>query len=509
VESEVAIVLLIFAVLVLILIVILITVSIVLTVLVVLVAVLILVVFILILIAHKNTSLSVNSIYKIMGIIQMEKFFQEIKNLIPKDYDEFLSCYSKPPYKGLRVNTLKCDYEKLSSLLPFELTPTPFFSEEYYYPNSITGLGKNPLHHSGAFYIQEPSASSAVAMMGVEQGDIVLDMCSAPGGKSTQIASLLKGNGLLVSNEIVKNRSNVLLSNIERMGIKNAVVISCHPQTIAEKLTGFFDKVLVDAPCSGEGMFRKDNEAKAEWSYEHTLTCAVRQLEILNSAKACLKENGVLVYSTCTYNTRENEGVIEKFIEENPDFVIEDSGQSFGRNTLKYAKRIFLNDGGEGHFCCRLRKTSPAEGYTEGYSYTTPKNKKEILEFYDSLFKGRPFGENIEVIGTRVYAVPDNMPNLKGINVLRSGILLGEIKKNRIEPAHSAFMAVTPQQCVNSVDFRLDDENIRRFLHGEEISVDKNIKGYTAVAVEGIVTGFGKASNGTLKNKYPKGLRNL
>ena len=439
----------------------------------------------------------------------MEKFLEEIKNLIPDEYEEFLKCYNEEPYKGLRVNALKCSDEKLKNLLDFPLTATPFCSNGYYYPNTVKGLGKHPLHHSGAFYIQEPSATSAVPMLGVEEGDFVLDMCSAPGGKSTQIASALNGTGLLISNEIVKSRANILLSNIERMGVKNAVVISAHPQKIAEKLPNFFDKILVDAPCSGEGMFRKDNEAKTEWSYEHTETCAVRQLEILNSAKHCLKENGVLVYSTCTYNRRENEGVITKFLQENPDFEIEDSKQSFGRNTLNFGKRIFINDGGEGHFCCRLRKKGTGSGFTEPYKYVKMKNHKELLEFYSTLFKDKPFTDNFEVISGKVYILPENLPDLSGLNVLRCGLLLGEIKKNRIEPCHSVFMASKIEDCQNAVDLSLDGEEIKKFLHGEEIQIDKNIKGYTAVAVEGIVTGFGKASGGCLKNKYPKGLRNL
>ena len=225
--------------------------------------------------------------------------------------------------------------------------------------------------------------------------------------------------------------------------------------------------------------------------------------------ETCLKENGVLVYSTCTYNKRENEGVITKFIEENPDFIIEDSGKTYGRNTLKYAKRIFINDGGEGHFCCRLRKTSSNDGYTEPYKYTKPKDEKKYLEFYDSIFNNRPFGSNLEVIKDKIYLLPNNMPNIKGLNVLRAGILLGEIKKNRIEPCHSAFMASKTEDCKSYVDLDINSEEIKKFLHGEEIPVPKETKGYTAVAVNGIVTGFGKASNGTLKNKYPKGLRNL
>ncbi|MGN0459946.1 MAG: RsmF rRNA methyltransferase first C-terminal domain-containing protein, partial [Ruminococcus sp.] len=271
----------------------------------------------------------------------------------------------------------------------------------------------------------------------------------------------------------------------------------------------YFDKILVDAPCSGEGMFRKDNEAQNEWSYEHTLTCAVRQLEILNSAKNCLKEGGEMVYSTCTYNERENEGVIEKFIQENPEFEIVDSGADFGRNTLGYAKRIFLNDGGEGHFCCKLRKNTSTGGYTSSFEYGRIKNKEEIFDFYDSIFVNRPFGENIYVAGDKIYLLPENMPDITGINALRSGILLGEIKKNRIEPCHSAFMAAKPKEIKNCVDLDLHSEEIKKFLHGETIAVNNSIKGYTAVSVNGIVTGFGKASNGVLKNKYPKGLRNL
>ena len=440
----------------------------------------------------------------------MEKFFSEIKKLIPNEYEEFLRLYNTcQPYKGLRVNTLKCTEEKLRSLLDFPLEKTPFCKTGYYYPSTVTGLGKSPLHHAGAFYIQEPSATSAVTMLGVKPGDKVLDMCAAPGGKSTQIASDLQGEGILFANEIVRSRANILLSNIERMGVKNCVVTSCHPQVIGDHLQSFFDKILVDAPCSGEGMFRKDSDAQGEWSYEHTITCAVRQLEILNSAKDCLKEGGEMVYSTCTYNERENEGVIEKFLRENPEFEIVDSKAEFGRNTLGYAKRIFLNDGGEGHFCCKLRKKTSTGGYTPPFEYGTIKNREEILDFYQSIFVDKPFGDNIQVVGDKIYLFPNDMPSIAGLNVLRSGILLGEMKKNRIEPCHSAFMGGKQGEIKNCVDFDLHSEEIKKFLHGETVALDSNIKGYTAVSVNGITTGFGKASNGVLKNKYPKGLRNL
>ena len=286
----------------------------------------------------------------------MKDFLERMKSLLGGEFDAWLKIYnSDDVFRGLRVNTLKCSADKLREHIGFELRQTPFCLEGFYIPSDISGIGNLPLHHAGAFYVQEPSATSAVTMLGVEKGDKVLDLCAAPGGKSTQIASALGGEGLLWSNEIVRNRAIILLSNIERMGVKNAVVSNCRPDILCDKLTGYFDKVLVDAPCSGEGMFRK-NSAAEEWSAEHVKSCADRQLKILNSAKRALKQNGVMVYSTCTFSREENEGVVEEFLKQNPDFEIEDSGVSFGRPTLDYARRIFPMDGGEGHFAVRLRK---------------------------------------------------------------------------------------------------------------------------------------------------------
>lgn len=439
----------------------------------------------------------------------MNEFLFKMKSLLGDEFENFLKFYEADNFRGLRVNTLKCSADKLKSLLSFELKPTPFCYEGFYIPDDVTSLGNNPLHHSGAFYIQEPSATSAVTMLGVKEGDFVLDLCAAPGGKSTQIGAKLNGTGLLWSNEIVKSRANILLSNIERMGISNAVVSNCHPDILCEKLYGRFDKVLVDAPCSGEGMFRKNSEAQNEWSVEHVKSCAQRQLLILNSAKNALKDGGVLVYSTCTFSKEENDGVITQFLAENPEFELEDSKVEFGRPTLEYARRIFPMDGGEGHFAARLRKRG------ELYKNITAKQKPnklddKILEFYDSLFTDRPFGENITVVKDKIYILPENYNfDIKGIPLLRSGVILGEIVKNRIEPHHSVFMAAKKQWCKSAVDFDVNSKEIADYLHGEEIAVPQGTKGYTAVCVNGIITGFGKASNGRLKNKYPKGLRIL
>lgn len=439
----------------------------------------------------------------------MNDFLFRMKSLLGDEYQEFLKFYEAENFRGLRVNTLKCTSDKLKSLLDFNLTQTPFCNEGYYIPNDAVSLGNSPLHHCGAFYIQEPSASSAVEMFGINKGDFVLDLCAAPGGKSTQIGAKLGGTGLLWSNEIVKNRANILLSNIERMGISNAVVSNCHPDILCERLSEKFDKVLVDAPCSGEGMFRKNSEAQSEWSEEHVKSCARRQLLILNSAKNALKSGGVLVYSTCTFSYEENEGVITQFLKENPDFELEDSGVSFGRPTLKYARRIFPMDGGEGHFAARLRKKGNISPNND-FLLQKSRVEKDAEEFYDSIFIDRPFGDNIKVINNKIMILPRNYNfDVKGLQILRAGLILGEFAKNRIEPHHSVIMAAKKQDLKSCVDFDCKSREIESFLHGEEIDVPDNIKGYTTVLVNGMSVGFGKASGGRLKNKYPKGLRIL
>lgn len=435
----------------------------------------------------------------------MDVFLQRMEALLKDEFPEFLKFYNSPDsYRGIRLNTLKCSEDKLRAALPFELRKTPFCEQGFYLPDDVKSVGNHPMHHAGAFYVQEPSATSAVTMLDVKKGDRVLDLCAAPGGKSTQIASALQNTGLLLCNEIVRNRAIILLSNIERMGVRNAVVTNASPDVLCKRLEGFFDKVLVDAPCSGEGMFRK-NDAEREWSVEHVKSCAERQLRILNSAKDTLRQGGELVYSTCTFSREENEGVIERFISENPDFEFVDSKVSFGRQAMGYARRIFPMDGGEGHFAAKLRRKSEV---MPSFTLDTVRTKidKDVFEFYDSVFVDRVFGERLRIEGGKIYALPENVPSLGGVSVLRRGVLLGEIKKNRIEPHHCAFMAAKPSDCARSME--LGDEMIKKYLHGEEVSA-RSEKGFCAVCYNGITTGFGKASGGTVKNKYPKGLRTL
>lgn len=440
-------------------------------------------------------------------------FLNRMKLLLGDEYDEFCALSDKPYFRGLRVNTLKCSEEKLRKLLSFPIKSSPFSKDSFYFSKEVQSIGNNPLHHAGAFYVQEPSACSAVEVLSPQTDDKVLDLCAAPGGKSAQIAAKLNDTGLLWSNEIVKSRAKILLSNIERMGIKNAVVSSASPNVICKSLPEFFDKVLVDAPCSGEGMFRKDPDAVKEWSLEHTKSCKERQLNILESAKRALKENGVLVYSTCTFSCYENEQVIEEFLTNNPDFSLEDCNVSFGRRTMQYARRIYPMDGGEGHFIAKLRKNSSNNLYTPVKEYTEPENKaeKEIIKqakaLYSQIFSDDYTNLHFTVNNDKVIIMPNEIPDFSSLNLLRAGILFGEIKKSRIEPCHHAFMCAKAKNIKSLVNLDINSDDIERFLRGEEINVRDDFKGYCGVAVNNIVTGFGKCSDGRLKNKYPKGLR--
>ncbi len=434
-------------------------------------------------------------------------FFSRLKDLLGKEFAEFEKISKNEPFYGLRVNTLKCDKNTIEQILPVELSPTPFSPYGYYIQNGRQGLGNHPLHHAGAFYMQEPSAQSAVTALDVQPGDRVLDLCAAPGGKSTQIAPFIGKDGLLWANEKVFSRCKILISNLERMGVANSVVTSLDVHTLCNTLPDFFDKVLVDAPCSGEGMFRGDETILKEWSIKNIEACAARQQEILQAAAKALRPGGVMVYSTCTYAKEENEEVIRLFLEQNPEFVLEEISTPFGRpafgDDVAKARRILPMDGGEGHFVARLRRCgnalpAPVAAFDEKIPL--------FEEFWAKTFVGEPPYSAV-CKGDGVFLVPE-LPQTGKLPIVRAGIFAGTLQKGRFVPEHALFAAagLQPRQIL---DLPADSEQIRRFLHGEEIDCPEEWSGYVGLRVEGVPLGYGKASAGRLKNHYPKGLRTL
>lgn len=430
------------------------------------------------------------------------RFLSRMEQLCPG----FASVYDLPALRGIRINTLKMPVGRAHDI-GFELTATPFADTGFYC--TAGSVGSSPYHHAGGFYSQEPSAMSAVTVLDPQPGERVLDMCAAPGGKSTQIAAKLCSQGLLWSNEIVPSRAQVLVSNIERLGVRNAVVSCEHPERIAGALPEYFDRVLVDAPCSGEGMFRHDPRAVEEWSPEHSDACAVRQRAILDCAAVCTAPDGVLVYSTCTFAPAENELVIADFLERHEEFVLEPITCDFGRPGLALSdrfdltltRRIYPMDGGEGHFVARMRR----QGQAQTHHICTDAPAELPGELADCL--SHPVIGRCVTIGSHIYIVPHGMPDTAGLRIVRAGVLAGEIVKNRIEPAHAFFMSRIPDELARCVNLTPDDARLAAFLRGEQIDCGDNLRSWTGVSCDGIVTGFGKCSGGVLKNKYPKGLR--
>lgn len=448
-----------------------------------------------------------------------EEFLTRMQSLSDFDFDEFIKLYDAPAYRGLRVNKIRCSPEHFAEISPFALKKAPFSDDGYYIGDDVSG--RHPWHHAGVFYLQEPSAMSAVTALDVRPGMKVLDLCAAPGGKTTQAAAQLLGSGLIICNEIVSSRAAILLSNIERCGVRNAAVINDKPATICKRLAGFFDRVLVDAPCSGEGMFRREPGSAREWTPEAPVACAKRQLAILETACKSVAPDGILVYSTCTFSPDENEGVVDAFLSRNKDFCIEPIEKTFGRDAVpqwagtsqevKLARRVFPADGGEGHFVARLHRISDGEiSYAQSTLKTADKETSKLfMEFFSSQFDEDLYGELFQ-IGEKLIILPKGLPDLRGIGLMRAGVLAGNIKGNRFEPSHALYMAANAKSPLNPADFALSDTRLAAYLHGEQVEApDGCNKGFACVKAEGFTVGFGKVSDGVLKNHYPKGLRNL
>ncbi len=431
-----------------------------------------------------------------------QAFLRRMKEYLGGEYPAFLESYEKPLLRALRVNTTKIGVKDFLSVSPWPLKPVPGIREGFIIEAEAPGIGRHPYHLAGLFYMQEPSAMVPAALLAPSEGERILDLCAAPGGKSTAIAGSIGEGGLLVANEIVPSRAKVLLQNLQRMGSGNAVVTCAEPEPLCRSLSGFFDAVIVDAPCSGEGMFRKDDTAIREWSAAHVETSAQRQKAILKSAALALRPGGRLVYSTCTFSREENEDVIEDFIGAHPDFELIEQ------------KRIYphLSDG-EGQFCALLRSKSAAlPSPSAREKQRRPKSGAKTLEqaasALCSLFPDIPC-ERLRLLSDgRVILLPSayfEMP--EKLRLLCAGVEAGEMLKGRFQPSHALFQ-YCGEKCKNRISLTHDDAALFAFLRGETIA-SGSLSGYTALCVEGYPLGFGKAVGGTLKNHFPKGLRSL
>ncbi len=451
-----------------------------------------------------------------------QAFTDRMKDMLGKEYDDFIKSYDEPKKQALRLNSLKGESGRFLELCPFSLSKVTWTEEGYYFEDTDRP-GKHPYHEAGVYYIQEASAMVPVTFLEAKPGERILDLCAAPGGKSTQIASDMKGQGILICNEIHPARAKILSENIERMGVSNAIVVSHTPDELAEHFPGYFDRILVDAPCSGEGMFRKNEDACAEWSTENVQMCAERQDEILDAAADMLCPGGRLVYSTCTFAPCENEGSISRFLQRHPEFtilpVIKLQGMSEGNpawaegfaegieNTIRLWPHKMR---GEGHYAAVLQKNGVIPDGERRSRYglekgIMPKDYQEFQVFQKECLKKEYEGVFVR-FGEQLYLLPKQAPSLKGLKVLRPGLHLGTLKKNRFEPAHALALTLHKDEVCQSIELSAQEALIRAYLTGQTFPVsDKN--GWCLITADGYSIGWGKAAGSIMKNHYPKGLR--
>ena len=484
-----------------------------------------------------------------------QAFTVRMKELLgQEEYTAFIESYEKERTQGLRFNPLKTENGFDLAKTYFQLKPIPWTEDGYYYPGNERP-GKHPYHEAGLYYIQEPSAMAVAELAAPLPGEWVLDLCAAPGGKSTHLAGKMKGMGVLVCNEIHPARAKILSQNIERMGIGNSIITNEDSGKLAQRFGLVFDRIIIDAPCSGEGMFRKDEEARLQWSRDHVTACAARQSEILDNGAAMLKPGGRLVYSTCTFAPEENEESIRTFLQRHPEFEIEkpeiswegfSPGNPLWTKNPEHAKIVHIEDtiriwphrtGGEGHYLAVLKKKGVCEDTEEREFRNSKKRplsvrqkggleklKRQTLECFlkETLTEKAAetllsyLSEDWVLFGDQLYLLPKGCMSrmgrqvLDGLRVVRAGLHLGTFKKNRFEPSHSLALFLHPEEVRSCKSLHLSDHSQREetasYLKGMSLTAG-NEKGWTLIAVDGCSLGWVKQAGDVLKNHYPKGLR--
>ena len=447
-----------------------------------------------------------------------QEFCGRMKEMLGEEYPAFMETYEREKYQALRLNPLKGSREHFFEKAQVTLAPVPWCADGFYYEDGDGNFrpGKHPYHEAGVYYIQEPSAMAPAAYLGALPGMRVLDLCAAPGGKSTQIAAGMKGEGILISNEIHPARAKILSENVERMGIRNAIVVNETPQRLSAVFEEYFDRIMVDAPCSGEGMFRKNGEAANEWSPENVDMCARRQDEILEEAYRMLAPGGRMVYSTCTFAPAEDEGSMERFLDRHGDMrlVPVELFPGMESGALEHTIRLWPHKlKGEGHFVTVLEKageTAADEGGEKRrecrngvYRGLSPKSCREFFQFAKETLQEIPEGI-FAAFGDQLYLLPEGSPDLKGLKVLRPGLHLGTNKKNRFEPAHALALALAPEEAVHRAE--LSGSRASEYVNGQTFPWEGD-KGWYLITLDDYSLGWGKLAGGIMKNHYPKGLR--
>lgn len=469
-------------------------------------------------------------------------FLEKLQALLPSgEYAEFLASYEQSPRAGLRVNTLKLSAADFSTLSPFPLTPAGDYEPAAFELSSEDRPGRHPYHDAGLYYLQEPSAMVAASLLAPQPGEWLLDIAAAPGGKATHLSSLLnrdaaagagsvlsrtaRSEGLLVANDIVRNRATILAGTLARWGAANQLVTADEPERLAAHFGAVFDRVLVDAPCSGEGMFRRHGEI--EWSERMVMACATRQESLLATAAQLVRPGGRLLYATCTFSPEENESVIGRFLTQHPDYELVDppryEGFDHGRpewisgepaNTdLARAVRLWPHKfAGEGHFLALLQRSGSQDSgnHRRLSSFAIRGPSREELgqwrEFAaDALTLELP-EERLHAAGGRLYLIPASHPDTGRLHLVRYGIVLGELRSGYFRPSADLALALTTADTARSVAWPPDDTRLAGYMAGEDIA-DEGPNGWLLVGVDGFGLGWAKRVNGRLKNHYPRHAR--
>ncbi len=451
-----------------------------------------------------------------------ENFLNRMRELLGNEYEHFVQSLDKDNVRGLRANRFKCDKSHLASLIDMPLRPISYVDNGFIL-ESTEPIGTSPLHHAGMIYMQDPGAMSAIAAVNIKPDFKILDMCAAPGGKSSQAAEFLGDEGFILSNEYVPKRAKIIVSNFERLGIKNAIVTSLASDEIAKMYEGVFDLVIVDAPCSGEGMFRKSDEAVECWSEENVLACSKRQMEIIENAKSTVKDGGYLLYSTCTYSIEENEMVVDEFLNNNREFelvpvnekvrAVTKDGISFDgckSDSLNMTRRFYPHvSDGEGQFIALMRRRGRGNDEKINYKDSAKPLSRTANEIVKAFFKENMLLEptgRLTAVGDNIVLITHDMP-IPQHSVFMSGVMVGEIRGNMLIPSHQFFSCYGHFFKSREMIFK-GEERIDKYLRGEEIEARFAAHGWCAVLYEGVTVGGGKCSGGKIKNHYPKGLRN-